>query len=199
MKKTSYAFLAFLIAAPAFAGAGTSLMQTAPVVPVGEFELKFQSDIIFNHGGGFNLSPHIMTGIWDHYLDVDAFVGAGTTDFQTGALAKFNLLPDLDGQVGLSFLGGFSYLRDEGLNSCLMTLGVLVSKRFKADFGDIIPYSAFEFETHFTSAENYTPLTLLLGSKWQPDSTKPWSLYSEFSISLHRSLYALSIGASYPF
>lgn len=199
MKKTSIALFAFFASVTSWAGLGTSLMQTAPVVPVGEAELKFQSDIIFNRGGGFNLSPHIETGLIEHYFDIDAFVGAGTTDFQAGALGKFNLLPDIDGQIGLSFLGGFSYIRDESLNSGLLTIGILISKKIQADFGLITPYSAFELETHFHSSGNTVPLTLLLGSKWQPESTKPWSLYSELALNLHESFYALSLGAAYPF
>lgn len=199
MKKTSLVLIASLLGSAAWAGSGTSLMQTAPVVPVGQFELKFQSDIVFNHGGGFNLSPHLVTGIIEHYFDLDTFVGAGTTDFQVGTLGKFNFLPDVAGQVGLSFLGGFSYLRDEGFNFWMMTLGVLVSKTFETDFGSIVPYSAFEFETRFSSGNNVVPLTLLLGSKWNVANMKPWSFYSELSFSLHDSMYALSVGSSYPF
>ena len=183
----------------ALAGVGTSLMQTAPVKAVGEYEAKIQNDIIFNQGGGFNISPHIVTGIIDPLFDIDAFFGVGTTDFQMGALGKFNFLPDVPDQIGLSFLAGYTFIHDEGINAGLLNLSVLASKRLKANFGHVSPYGAFQFETLFAHGNSTVPLTILLGSKWESDSSSPWSFYSEFSISLRKSLYALSVGASYPF
>jgi hypothetical protein len=56
-------------------------MRTADIVPPGAYEIKAQADIIFDSkitstgGGGFNLSPHFVTGLIEHYLDIDAFFG----------------------------------------------------------------------------------------------------------------------------
>ncbi len=181
------------------AGVGTSLMQVAPVTKVGEFEAKLQNDIIFNHGGGFNISPHLETGLIDPLLDIDGFFGTGTTDFQAGALLKFNLLPDVPDQIGLSFLGGYTFIHDEGINMGLFNLSVLASKRFASTFGHITPYGAFQFETLFESGSTTIPLTILLGSKWDAEGAAPWAFYTELSVSLRKSFYALSLGASYPF
>ncbi|MBS1983161.1 MAG: hypothetical protein JST16_03230 [Bdellovibrionales bacterium] len=202
-------FFLALSAVRAQAGIGTSLMETAGVRPPGEIEVKAQADVIFSSkvnpdgGSGFNFSPHIVTGIVEHYVDIDAFVGTGSIDFQGGALAKFNLLPDLDNQVGLAFLGGLSYLHDSvgdvSLSGVLLSLGVLVSKTFKVDFGAISPYAAYQFEPFFWEQETIYPHTLVLGTKWDPASAAPWGFYSELSISLHRSVYGLSVGLSHTF
>lgn len=200
----SFALLGIVaFASWAQASSGTSLMQTAPVKAPGEYEIKLQNDIIFNDGGGVNISPHFVTGIIEHFVDVDAYFGTGKTGFQIGATGKYNFLPDLPEQMGLSFLGGLSYLKDsvdgKSYNWGLLSLGILTSKKMDADFGAISPYAALQTETLFrTEASNFL-MNLQLGAYWQITDTAPWSFYTEFGISLRKSLYMLAVGASYPF
>ena len=195
----------FLVLKPSSssAGMGTSLMQTASVVEPGKFELKAQGDIIFNNGGGFNISPHIVTGLIDHLVDVDAYFGTGTTDFQIGALGKYNFMPDIEQQLALSFLGGFSILKDgNGTTSstgALFTTGILVSKETKTTIGQLTPYAAFELEFFFINGNSTVPMTLIAGSKWFLEDVRPWRFYTEISISLNDSLSSLALGAAYPF
>jgi hypothetical protein len=192
-------FLITLCCAPAsWAGVGTSLHQDAPVLKPGDFEASLHTDIIFNRGGGFNLSPHIRAGVIEHFLDVDAYIGMGTTDFQIGALGKYNLLPDLKDQVGLSFLGGFGFIRDEGSSAFLLSTGVLVSKQVELNIGRLSPYGALQLEFLFGDATT-VPLTLLAGAKLNPIELKQWNFYSELSVNLHESFWGLSFGAGYPF
>jgi hypothetical protein len=187
-----------------FCGVGTSLMQTAETTKTGHFETKVQSDIIFNNGGGFNVSGHIKTGIIEDFLDLDLLAATGTTNLQIGGLAKYNLLPDVDGQIGLSFLGGFSYLRDDvrsaNFNFYLGQLGALVSKKVEVTQGFFTPYTALQYEMLWASKlpDKY-PWTVLVGSKWSHKNLDPWVFYSEFSFSIHRSVYMFSLGAGYPF
>jgi hypothetical protein len=183
----------------AHAGKGSSLMQTAPVLEPGQFEVKAQADVVFNNGGGFNISPHFRAGVLEHFLDVEGFFGTGTTDFQIGGLAKYNLLPDVEGQVGLSFLGGLSFLRDEGLNATMLTFGALVSKDIKVDFGTVSPYGAFEFESFMGSGDTVFPLTLVAGARWDLPKQAPWLFYSELSMDINDSNWGLSAGAGYRF
>jgi hypothetical protein len=188
----------------AFAGVGTSLMQTAETIAPGEFETKAQSDIIFNNGGGFNFSGHIRTGLIEQFLDLDLYAGTGTTNFQVGALGKYNFLPDIDGQIGLSFLGGFSFIRDDirsaNANFYLVTLGGLVSKAIEITQGVLTPYTSLQYEMLWASRlpDKY-PWTVLVGSKWLHKNMDPWVFYSEFSFSIHRSVYMFALGAGYPF
>jgi hypothetical protein len=179
-------------------------MQTAEITKTGEFEGKLQSDIIFNNGGGFNFISHLKTGLVDNFLDLDLLVGTGTTNFQAGGLVKYSFLPDIDGQVGLSFYGGASFIRDDlhasSYNFYLITTGALISKSVRFSQVLLTPYTSIQYEMLLANKlpDKY-PWTLLLGSKWQPKHIAPWNFYSEFGFSIHRSVYSFSIGAGYPF
>lgn len=199
------ATLAFLITHTnkVLANSGPSLMQVAPVKSPGEYEIKLQTDIIFNQGGGLNITPHFVTGIVEHLFDVDAYFGTGKTGFQIGALGKYNLLPDLPNQMGLSFLGGFTYLKEtinkESFSGGLVTLGILSSKQIETQFGSATPYAGFQSEFLIRSKNSAFLMNLQLGSYWQITQTAPWSFYTEFGISLRKSFFMLALGASYPF
>jgi hypothetical protein len=205
-KKNLYLFtISVLTCQTAMAGSATSLMQTAPVIAPGQYEMKLQTDVIFNSGGGVNISPHFRTGLVEHFFDVDAFFGTGKTGFMVGATTKYNLLPDLPEQMGLSFLGGLALLKDKpqgaksDLSRGLISLGIVASKDLQADFGTISPYAAFQPEFVFRSDYSEFLMSLALGAHWKVTDTAPWSFYSEFGISLRKSLYMLALGASYPF
>jgi hypothetical protein len=177
-------------------------MQTAPVLNPGEFEAKIHNDVIFNRKGGFNISPHLRTGVIEHLVDVDVFFGTGKTDFQIGALGKYNFLPDIEGQLGLSFLAGLSYLKDDpdGASQSfgLLSTGILASKSLQADFGGVEPYGGLQVEV-LMGPQSGVPVNLLVGSRWRPHTAQPWNFYSEFSINLHESVWGFAFGAGYPF
>lgn len=201
--KSCLLLLISFLSVGAWAGMGTSLMQSAQVEPVGSVELKLHNDIILNRGGGLNISPHLKTGIIDGFFDIDAYFGAGKTDFLVGSKVKFNLLPDLDGQVGVAFYGGYTFIRDDvprgHRNFHLFSLGTVVSKAFEVSFGNIEPYGAFELEFLKSSGNTDTPISLILGSRWRFESVHTWSFYSEVGLNLNESLNVLALGASYPF
>jgi hypothetical protein len=196
-KVFSLAFVA--LATQSWAGLSSSLMQDAPVLKPGNYEIKFQGDIIFNNGGGFQISPHFRFGLQEHLWDVDAYFGVGKTDFVVGGLSKFNLLPDIEGQVALSFLAGFAYMRDRAVSNVLIPIGVLISKEFQTDFGAVSPYGSILPEIYISSAMTTVPTSLVLGSKWILDSIKNWNFYSELSFSFYKSNFYLALGAGYPF
>jgi hypothetical protein len=204
-KKIAVFTLSLLTSGAAMAGGVTSVMTTAPVKAPGQYEMKLQTDVIFNGGGGVNISPHLVTGLVDHFFDIDAFFGTGKTGFMVGATTKYNLLPDLPEQMGLSFLGGISLIKDkprgreDDLTRGVLSLGVLASKELQADFGTISPYAAFQPEFTFRSDYSEFLMSLALGAHWKVTDTAPWGFYSEFGISLRHSHYMLAVGASYPF
>ncbi len=195
-------FASLFISPAALAGGSTSLMQTATVQAPGEFEIKIQNDIIFNAGGGLNISPHLLTGLVENFLDLDVFFGTGKTEFQVGALTKYNLLPDVEGQAALAFTGGLTYINNfsdvDCKNCVLLSTGMIVSKAFEATFGRVTPYGALQPE--LLMGENSALLiTALVGSKWQFQEAAPWNFYTEFAASLRYSRWYLGIGAGYPF
>jgi hypothetical protein len=188
----------------ALAGFGTSLMQTATVLTQGNYEARLQNDFVFRGDGGYNVSAHLQTGVFDPFLDLNFFLGTGTTNFQGGASGKINLLPDLPEQVGLAINFGASYLHDKvdggGINFLLLSFGVLLSKEFLTQFGSMTPYSAFQFEGVVQSGNDNSrvPLTLVLGSKIKlKDFNYP--LYSELGINLHEANTYIALGIAYTF
>lgn len=199
-----------LLGSTTFAGVGTSLMQTANVLAPGSYEVKIQNDIIFNRGGGYNVSPHFVFGVIEHYVDVDSYIGTGTTDFQIGALGKLNLFPDLPEQFGLSLNLGIGYQRDKvplpatdmrlGINSFLFTFGALASKEITTTFGSMTPYTSFQFEGLIRNQNqpSTVPLSLLVGTRWAP-SDLDWKFYSELNMNLNESFWSLGLGAAYNF
>jgi hypothetical protein len=191
------------------AGVGTSLMQTANVLEPGTFQGKIQGDLIFNRGGGFNISPHLGFGIIEHFVDLDTYVGTGTTDFQVGALAKYNLFPDIPEQVGVALNLGLGFQRDSirigpdvrlPINSVLFTFGILASKEMTTDFGSMAPYGSFQFEglVRNQNQPSTVPLSLILGSAWKFKEIN-WGFFSEANVNVNESFWALSLGSSYTF
>lgn len=183
----------------AWSGVQTSLMQTAPIKAVGTVEARLHNDIIFNRGGGYNITTQVETGVLDPYVDVTALFGGGDIDFQTGLLGKFNFLPDIPGQVGVSFLSGYIYSRDNKHNVGTLNFGVVVSKKLDSQYGPISPYGGLQLETVFVNSDSTVPITGLVGAKWEPSKTTPWVFYSEFDFQIRKSVFALCLGAGYPF
>lgn len=192
-----------LYSSATFAGIGTSLMQGADIAPLGQYEARFQSDFITNNGGGVNLSGHFRTGLVQDFFDIGAYVGTGKTDFQAGFNTKFNLLPDLPGQVGLSFMGGISVIQDDigGKDDSFFAFhtSIITSKNFVTSFGDVDPYVAFQVEGVFLEGENIYPLTLVTGVEWKLQATDPFHLFTEVDFDIDDSLTMFSVGGSYHF
>jgi hypothetical protein len=192
-------FLALLWIPKVQAGVTTSWMQTATVLPAGGSEGRIHADIVTSGGGGFNLSPQYRFNAMEHFLDLTAFAVTGTTDFALGARGKYNFLPDLQGQIGLSFLGELSLIRDDGQAGFVFGVGTLGSKDFPVEWGQISPYGSFELELFFVSEDVRIPLTLGLGAQWIFTAVPGWVFYSELGLNLSDSVSRLSFGAAYPF
>lgn len=185
-------------ASRANAGIAHTLGDAAPVIGEGEFSGRLVGDILLSDGGGLNITPRIKTGLWDQYVDITGVIGAGRTDWQVGAVVKYNLLPDVAGQVGLSFLGSVHLLK---LASTAFQFGggMVVSKKMQAGFGKITPFGSLELDFVFVSRDSYVPVHLNAGAIWEPTSTGPWSFTTELQCGLANGYYALGLGTAYRF
>jgi len=198
MKKvilTSFIFTLFQTSS--YAGVGHTVADTAPVVGKGEYKGKLVADVLLSSGSGLNITPRFTTGVVDQFVDVTGVIGAGKTAWQLGAIAKYNLLPDVQGQVALSFLGSLRLLKRAETAFSIGT-GMLVSKELKAEFGNVSPYASLELDFVFED-ETTIPIHLNAGSHWRPYSTSPWSFLTEIQLSLARGTYALGLGTQYNF
>jgi hypothetical protein len=180
-----------------FAGVGHTVADTAPVVAKGEYRGKLVADILLNNGGGLNITPRFTTGLVDQFVDITGILGAGKTDWQIGAVGKYNLLPDVPGQVALSFLGSLRLLGGGGSTFSIGT-GMLVSKQMNASFGNITPYGSLELDFVFVDGTTI-PIHLNAGAHWAPYSMAPWSFTTEVQLGLARGTYAIGLGTQYNF
>lgn len=204
VKKLSVIFLSVLFTQQIIAGVTHSLQQTAVTLQPGSYEAKAQADLILNRGGGINVSGHFRAGLIEDMLDAEAFVGTGKTDFVLGASTKFNLLPDLPGQVGLSFIGGFTFINDDykgkGNDSIkVLNLGTVVSKKVDASFGSVSPYGGLQVELLFKDGDNDAPITGIVGAEWVLSELDPWVFFSELNIDINDSVFMLAAGGAYRF
>lgn len=187
------------VASQAHAGIAHSVADAAPVIGVGDYSGRLVADVALNNGGGLDITPRVKTGILDQYVDITGVLGAGSqSKWQLGAVAKYNLLPDVAGQVGFSFLGGFHLLHNVDTDF-VIGLGTLVSKKLQANFGDVTPYSSLELEFLINSGNSSVPVHLNFGAIWEPTSTGPWSFITEAQLGLARGRYALALGTAYRF
>lgn len=186
------------------AGVTHSIQQTAVTLQPGSFEAKGQADLILNRGGGVNVSGHFRAGLIEDMLDLEGFIGTGKTDFVLGGTAKFNLLPDIPGQVGLAFLGGLTYVSDDyrgnGNDSIkVINLAAIVSKKVDASFGAVSPYGGLQAELLFKDGDNDTPITGILGAEWIFSDLDSWAFFSELDVDISDSVFLLAAGGAYRF
>lgn len=195
---SSIVTLGTLFSTQAFAGIAHSVADAAPVIGQGEYSGRLVADVVLNDGGGLNITPRFKTGVIDQYVDVTAVIGAGKTDWQLGAVAKYNLLPDISGQVGLSFLGS-AHLLKVSKTAVQLGFGSIVSKKLQASFGEVTPYGSLEIDFLIVSGGSTVPVHLNAGAIWEPMSTGQWSYISELQIGVARGTYALVLGTAYRF
>lgn len=202
MKRISFALVAsglfFAVTQQSQAGIAHSVADAAPVIGEGEYSGRLIGDISLSGGGGLTITPRFKTGIYDQYVDITAVLGAGTDGWQLGAVAKYNLLPDIAGQVGLSFLGSVHVI-DDVKTAFQIGVGAVVSEKLQASFGEVTPYGSLELDAFLTSGASTVPVHLNFGAIWEPMSTGPWSFVSEFQIGLARGHYVLALGTAYRF
>lgn len=198
-------FFASSLSFVAFAGISHTIQHTADVVGTGKYDLRIQSDLILNHGGGVNISGHFRTGLKQDILDIEGIIGTGKTDFKIGALSQFNLLPDIPGQIALAFFGSAIFMNDNFRDSSsnksmvVLSIGTIGSKKIDVSFGQIIPYGGLQIEALMKSSGNIVPITALAGAEWRVTSATPWKFTSELDLDINNSNYQIGLGAGYSF
>jgi hypothetical protein len=197
----SFSFFASL----SWAGVTHSLQHTADVIQPGSYLARAQADVILNRGGGLNVSGHFRTGLIEDMLDIEGFIGSGKTDFKIGSLLHFNLLPDIPGQIGLAFLGGFTFISDDYASNKkqsikALSIGTVLSKKLEMSFGHITPYGGLQLEALFKEKVKDTyPISGILGAEWALTDINNWLFYSDLNLDLRDSVFMIGLGAGYKF
>ena len=184
-------FPLMLIASISDAGPYSGVMETADLVKKDHFRAAFETFIAFNHGGQFN--PILHAGYaFDDRFDVQAVMGTGAAEFQFGGGGKWQILPDVSGQVAFSVAGLVKFVHSNQ-SIFLLEFYPVVSKQFHIHETAVTPYAAFQVDGLFTSGSSTAPLNLTFGSRVVPPDWKTFQLFGEFGISLHDSSHYMGL------
>lgn len=127
MRKLLFPALLFsFFAQPAHA----TIFDAADILPQNSGAFSGFGEIILTDPTSEGLEVHGRYGLSDDW-NVGAILGTGTKDknFRFGGQGVFNLLPDWEGQVGLSFIGNVLYLRRYDTGGIQTQVGPMIHKR----------------------------------------------------------------------
>jgi hypothetical protein len=183
--------VALLTGRDVFAGPYSGIAETAEALPTAHWQVGFEPFIAFNGGGMFNAILHLNYGL-DESIELKSVLGTGGAEAQLGAGAKWNILPDVEGQVAVSVSVWAKYIHD-GQNIFLIEGYPEVSKRFDVSGWKLTPYGAFQVDGLFAKGASTVPLNVSFGSRVTPAGWQTVSFLGEFGISFHRSSHYLSL------
>jgi hypothetical protein len=175
-----------------------SFVDSGEVLKEGQFELTGASQAAFSDFEGFNMAARLSRGISPDF-EGQLELGFGAFEFQTTALLKYTPFPDTESQPAIGTKVGASFSRFEGNSIYAFHLIPFLSKRFPTEYGDFVPFGAFNLS--FQSIEDTTnlPLQLQLGTGWKPAQYKNTHFYGEIGMNLSKSYNYISLGLSVSF
>lgn len=105
-------FFAVLLLAAAPLAAHATVFDAADLLPPNSGALSTMGEILLTDPTSEGIEAHGRYGLNEDW-NVGAIIGTGTKEknFRMGGQGVFNLLPDWEKQLGLSFLGNALYLR----------------------------------------------------------------------------------------
>ncbi len=175
-----------------------SFVDSGEILPQGQFELTAAGQAAFSDFEGFNMATRLSRSFSPDF-EGQIELGFGAFEFQTTALLKYTAFPDNENQPAIGAKLGASYSRFEGISIYAFHLIPFVSKRFITEYGDFVPYGAFNLS--FQSVEETTnlPLQLQLGTGWKPKDYKHIHFYGELGMNLSKAYNYISLGMSIDF
>lgn len=127
MRTHLLAFGLLLLSLPAHA----AIFDAADILPGNAGAVGGFGELLLSDPTSEGLEARARYGYSDDW-NFGAHIGVGSKSkkFRIGSEAVFNLLPDWQGQLGLSFIGGASYLRRYDTGGLQTRIGPMVHKRF---------------------------------------------------------------------
>jgi len=182
-------------------------MSTTDVYTPKTYTLKTSMDYIAGDLNNFLFSPHLLTGLVDQYMDLDIYAGVGAysgynkIDFLAGATVKFNILPDINNQLGLAFLTGLRYFSSKSGSASMAFLNLLTSKSFNLNSKSIFsPYGSIEVGSFFSekAINNYktNPINIKVGTSYSNKKIPFWTFFVESNLKIKNSHNSLSLGVT---
>ncbi len=173
------------------------LNDTAEIIPESRYKVGMIPQLYLGKGGGTEVGVFFDMFVMD---DINARfeIGSGVTDFWAAGSAKWVPFPDYDKQPAIGVRGKFIYARELNLNFYNSQLAVIISKKFRNQVGDFIPYAGvpvtFVYEKN---TRNFMASQLVLGSEWVLN--KEFQMGAELDIDLAYTTTALSMYLAFQF
>ncbi|AHI05742.1 hypothetical protein BDW_06180 [Bdellovibrio bacteriovorus W] len=200
MKLLKYFVLSALFATAAApkAHAYLTIAESAEVLPMGQYQVGIEPQILLNKGGGSNVSVFLDTA-FSESSSGRLTLGGGAVDFNANASFKWVPFPDFANQpaMGLRFSGGLT--RDEDENVLQLQVAPLISKKFDTEYGLTVPYVALPFTYLNFKNENVMASHLAMGTEFHYVDWKDVTLGAELGVELNKTYSYISVFATFPF
>ena len=192
----NFAFFLTLVSSVPSAQAG--VFNLTQFVDYQSWAVGMEPEITFTDGGGFATNFKFTYGITPlNNIQATVGFGSGARQFRIGGAYSFDVVPDLDGQIGFGFyLQGLYYKRRAAIGNTEVTLTPYIHNAFQSAGGtDFDPYLAVPFGMSFMSGTYTTVVQLAVGSYFPLSQHFGFNVEAGFSLKDTDSY--VSFGATY--
>lgn len=191
MKFLFLALIPFLIPS-----AHATVFDAADILPQNSGAVSAFGELLLSDPSSEGIEAHGRYGLTDDW-NVGAILGTGTKEknFRFGGEAVFNLLPDWQGQVGLSFLGKALYLRRYDKGGLQTQIGPMVHKRFSGWGGwPANVHAGFLWQFEARSGDVSSGSQVVLGSDFDIGEKSRYYMTTELGVKIARADSYILIG-----
>ena len=191
MKFLFLALIPFLIPT-----AHATVFDAADILPENSGAVSAFGELLLSDPSSEGIEVHSRYGLTDDW-NVGAVLGTGTKDknFRFGGEGVFNLLPDWQGQVGLSFLGKALYLRRFEKGGLQTQIGPIVHKRFTGWGGwPANVHAGFLWQFEARSGDVSSGSQVVLGSDFDIGAKSRYYMTTEIGVKIARSDSYILVG-----
>jgi len=203
MLKKSYVSLILALFFSQYALAFNSLQETGDLLKESEKQLLPELQFVTSGNTGVNLIGRFDMG-YDADSNLRFLVGTGATDVELGAYYKWVPYPDYDKQPAVGFSFGFEYARykKENIATPKNDIGIraapFVSKKFETEKGLFTPYGSLSLGFNSYDSDRYTPVQLILGSRYKHPEFDTCDFSAELGFNLSDADAYFSVAAIFP-
>lgn len=176
-----------------------SLFDSADILPKNASAMGAFGELILNDPSSEGIEARARYGLSEEW-NLGAILGTGGTNKQMrlGAEAVYNILPDWEGQIGLSIVGSTIYLRRSGTGGMQFRLVPMGHKKVSAWNGlPAVIYLGVPFHLEGRGSTFHSGSQLVFGSIMDMNSGGRFYLGAEAGLKLARSESYVLLGAGY--
>ena len=177
-----------------------STMDTGNILEKGKYKFHLETQFITSNDTGLNINGYFDMGLTED-SGIRGIIGVGTTDFHIGGFYKWAPIPDMDTQPAMGLLLGVTYASFSGVNNLSLRLHPIISKTFKVEIGEIIPYGSIPIGILSISNDRGIdiPIQLALGTELKTLNWKNITFMAEINFDIQKSFSYFGLSANIDF